>query len=118
MDEQSMHDSTVVLHYGMKREHWEQMLEDAEVELHLPGQTDVSEEQIWWKLRVPFGDAFWLFKGVDDGELDMIALYTRAEYVDLEGVFHVDIPRRIVTGGISNAMVHGGIGIDLEYDRL
>ena len=46
LDEQSIHDSTVVLQYCMNRENWEQMLEDAEVEFHIPSQTDVSDEQI------------------------------------------------------------------------
>lgn len=107
LDERSCHDSTVVLQYCMDRLDWATMLEDAEVEFHIPGQTDVSDEEIWWKWRVSFGDAFQLFNSVDDGELHMIELYTRPEYLDSEGVLHVDIPRKIIKGEISDSMVHG-----------
>lgn len=56
-DERSSHDSTVIMQYCMERKIWAQMLEDAEQEFCIPGQTDITEDEIWWKWRVSFKDS-------------------------------------------------------------
>lgn len=107
LDERSSHDSTVIMQYCMEREIWAQMLEDTEQEFCIPGQTDVTDDEIWWKWRVQFKDSFQLFNSVDEGDLDMMTLYTRPEYLDSDGVFHVDIPRKIIRGEITDPVIHG-----------
>ncbi|PWY88907.1 hypothetical protein BO94DRAFT_534778 [Aspergillus sclerotioniger CBS 115572] len=106
LDERSQYDSTVVLQYCMPKSTWIQSLEDAELEFHVPGQADIAEasDEIWWTWRVGFADAFWLFNGVDDGDVDMILLYTRPEFLDPDGVLHVDVPRGIIQGDIPDAI--------------
>ncbi|GLA04852.1 hypothetical protein AnigIFM60653_004916 [Aspergillus niger] len=100
LDERSRHDSTVVLQYRKIKANWAQALEDAEEQFQIPGQADVDDQNIWWKWRVPFADAFQLFNSVDEGVPDMIRLFTRPEFMDSEGVLHVDVPRQIIKGEI------------------
>ncbi|SPB44267.1 hypothetical protein CAN33_0049965 [Aspergillus niger] len=100
LDERSRNDSTVVLQYRKIKANWAQALEDAEEQFQIPGQADVDDQNIWWKWRVPFADAFQLFNSVDGGVPDMIRLFTRPEFMDSEGVLHVDVPRQIIKGEI------------------
>ncbi|RAL02366.1 uncharacterized protein BO80DRAFT_423786 [Aspergillus ibericus CBS 121593] len=100
LDERSPQDSTVVLQYRKNRSSWTQALEDAEEEFGIPDQADVDDQHIWWKWRVSFADSFQLFNSMDDGQPDIIRLYTRPEFLDPEGVLHVDVPRKIIKGEI------------------
>ncbi|GKZ96486.1 hypothetical protein AnigIFM63604_010273 [Aspergillus niger] len=100
LDERSRRDSTVVLQYRKIKANWAQALEDAEEQFQIPGQADVDDQNIWWKWRVPFADAFQLFNSVDGGVPDMIRLFTRPEFMDSEGVLQVDVPRQIIKGEI------------------
>lgn len=52
-------------------------------------------------------DSSQLFNSVDKGNLDMMTLYTRPEYLDLDGVFHVDILRKIIKRVMANLVIHG-----------
>ena len=104
LDERSQQDSTVVLQYCIRKSTWIQSLADAEQEFQVPGRADISaaRDEIWWGWRVGFADAFWLFNGVDGGDVDMILLFTRPEFLDAEKVLHVDVPRGIPWGDIQD----------------
>ena len=72
MDEQSGQDSTIVLHYNEELSLWAQSLEDAELPFNIPGAADVSEDDIWWRWRLPISGAHHLFNSVDDDDFVMM----------------------------------------------
>ncbi|PYI02605.1 hypothetical protein BO78DRAFT_400403 [Aspergillus sclerotiicarbonarius CBS 121057] len=102
MDERSRRDGTVVMQFNKELSMWTQDLEDAEEPFEIPGDTDVSGDDIWWKWRVPFAGAVQVFNSVDNGDPVMIRLYSRPEYVGPDGVLNVDIPRKIIRGDIKD----------------
>ncbi|OOF90922.1 hypothetical protein ASPCADRAFT_518814 [Aspergillus carbonarius ITEM 5010] len=102
MDERSRWDGTVIMQFNKKLSMWTQVLEDAEEPFEIPGDTDISGDDIWWKWRVPFAGAPQLFNSVDCGDPVMIRLYSRPEYKGADGVVDVDIPRKIIRGEIKD----------------
>ncbi|PYH31568.1 uncharacterized protein BO87DRAFT_378901 [Aspergillus neoniger CBS 115656] len=104
MDEQSRQDSTIVLHYNEELSLWAQSLKDAELPFNIPGDANVSEDEIWWKWRLPISGAHHLFNSVDDGDFVMIELLSRPEYVGLKGVVNIDIPVKFIRGEIPDSI--------------
>ncbi|PWY71250.1 hypothetical protein BO83DRAFT_389561 [Aspergillus eucalypticola CBS 122712] len=104
MDEQSEQDSTIVLHYNEELSLWAQCLEDAELPFNIPGDADVSEDEIWWRWRLPISGAHHLFNGVEDGDFVMIELFSRPEYVGPNRVVNIDIPVEIIRGEIPDSI--------------
>lgn len=47
LDERFSHESTMIMQYCMEGEIWAQMLENAEQEFHILGQTDVTDDEVW-----------------------------------------------------------------------
>ncbi|ODM14507.1 hypothetical protein SI65_10129 [Aspergillus cristatus] len=69
LDERSSRNTTVILQLGEEKSLRATELEDAEVEYHAPAKRMFLEDDIWWKWRVKFTDAFQLLVSLDDGDL-------------------------------------------------
>ena len=102
LDQRSVEEGNVVMHHFMEKSAWEDMLQDAEQEVCIPGQAEVNEaeDSIWWKWRVPFVSAFQLWNSVESLEWAGLELYSRPEYLGEDGVVQTHILDQIVGGDL------------------
>ncbi|OJJ70092.1 hypothetical protein ASPBRDRAFT_181708 [Aspergillus brasiliensis CBS 101740] len=96
MDERSLRDGTVVMHFGKELSTWVQDLEDAEEPFEISGNADIEGDDIWWTWRVPFAGAQQVYNSVDCGDPPMIQLYPRPEFLGPDEVANVDIIRKMI----------------------
>ena len=98
LDEKSAAQSTVVLHYGIKKSDWDELHENCPDE-PIPGTGRVCDDgYIWWKWRIPFKNAYSFFTGLDSTGEETLGLYCRPEYISAEGVLDVDTVDKVMDG--------------------
>jgi len=103
LDEQSVAQSTIVLHNSMKNVLWDDI--HAEVpETPVPGQHEVcDDDNIWWKWRVLFRYAWEIWNSNSSCDFEVLELYSRPEYLGSDGFIDAETCcDKIVNGGLGD----------------
>ncbi|PWY67645.1 hypothetical protein BO94DRAFT_540435 [Aspergillus sclerotioniger CBS 115572] len=96
LDELSAAQSTIVLHYGMKKPDWDEIYQ-YEPEKTIPGTGKVCEDgYIWWKWRVPFKHSYHFYMTIEHCDIEVMEMFCRPEYVDSDGVVDCDTCYKIL----------------------
>ena len=96
LDELSAAQSTLVLHYGMKKTSWDEM-HQYEPETTIPGTGTVCEDgYIWWKWRVPFKYTYSFYMTIEHCDVEVMKMFCRPEHVGPDGVVDYETGHKIL----------------------
>lgn len=114
LDEHSAIESTIVLHYGMKKSTWDYMHEyEPEAEIFADGKL-CDDGYIWWKWRVPFKYSYSFYMSIECCDFEVMQLFCRPEYRDSRGLIDYETCDKIIRREIPDPLqTVGG-----EWDEL
>ncbi|OJJ35948.1 hypothetical protein ASPWEDRAFT_51859 [Aspergillus wentii DTO 134E9] len=81
LDERSATQSTLAMHYGMKKSSWDELYGDIP-DMEIPVNGKVCDDgYIWFKWRVPFKYSFVFFITIEHSDEEVQQLFCRPEYL-------------------------------------
>lgn len=95
LDSQSVSQSTIVLHYRMAKSFWDEIHDEVP---ETPQYKICGDGNIWWKWRVPFRYAWTVWNSISSCDLEVLELYSRPDYLGLDGVVDAETCDQIVNG--------------------